>query len=184
MMKRKKAKKRKRKKNMRKTSLLVLILILFILILITQPKQKEIVESMIVERSEDLFFVYQITRYPASVEIIQTRPEEQEILIGISVDPWDLNFGIVPAGSAGRRFVDLSNLQDSDVKVKFEVYGNISPMVSFSRNNFILKKGENSTVDIVVRTTRATLSGNYTGEIDTILKKPKYDFAYKFLEWF
>jgi len=183
-MKRKKAKKRKRKKDMKKISLLISIMALFVLILAIQPRQKEIVEGMIVEQSGDLFFVYQTTRYPANVEIIQTKPEEQGISIGIAVDPWNLNFGILPVGSNGRRFIDLSNLQDRAVKVKLEVYGNISPMVSFSKNNFILRKGKNSTVDIMARTTTETIPGNYTGEIDVILKKPKYDFAYNFLEWF
>ena len=173
--------KRKRKKDRKKVFLLAFVLALFIFVVIMRPGQKEIVESMLVEESEDLFFVYQTTRYPASVEVIQTEPEKQGILIGLAIDPWNLNFGIVPIGSTGRRFIDLFNLQDDDVKVKFEVYGNISPMISFSKNNFILKKGKNSTVDTIAQTTDVDLPGNYTGEIDVILKKPKYDFIYRFL---
>lgn len=171
----------KRKSN-KKFLLLVFILLIAVLIFaFLKPSVKqepnEFVKNMTTQSSEDLFFVYQTIKYPSNVEIIQFSPEEQGTTIGLVADPWNLNFGIVPnGGNAGRRFLVLTNLQDSDAKIEFNTFGNISSMVSFNKNNFILHKGEEVKVDIILTTTDMTQPGNYTGEIDIIIKRSKYNF--------
>lgn len=173
---------RKKREDIRK-SIVILILATFALLalfLLVQPRQRKLVEKMTTESSEDLFFYYQTTRYPSFVEIAK-KQEGGNILIGLAVDPWNLNFGIVQIGNVGRRFIELFNNQDDDVKVMLETYGNISSMVKFDKNNFILSKSTNSTVTIELQSTEKTMPGNYTGKIDVIIKKPKYNFAYIFL---
>jgi len=171
-----------KRKSSRKSLLFVFILLIAVLIFVfpkpsVKQEPKEFVKNMTTQSSEDLFFVYQTIRYPSNVEIIQFNPEEQGITIGLVVDPWNLNFGIVPnGGNAGRRFLVLTNLQDNDAKVEFDAYGNISSMVSFSKNNFILHKGEEVKIDITLATSGLTQPGNYTGEIDVTIKRSKFNF--------
>lgn len=144
----------------------------------------EFVTNRTFENSTDLFFYYDITKYPTGVEITKAKPQESKLLIGLSVDSWDLGFGILPSGgNFGKRSLILSNTENRDTKINLKVYGNISPMVSFSKNSFILSGNESATIDVFCRTTETTLEGNYTGEIDVVVKSPKYKFMYNFLKW-
>ena len=142
------------------------------------PPPKDFVMNRTFETHENLLFVYEMTRYPSDVEV--TNPEE-DILLGVTVDPWNLGFGIIPKGSYERRFLNLVNLEENNVKVGINPYGDIAPMISFNKNNFILRANESITVDVILRTTNTTVTGNYTGEIDIIIVKPKYDFLYHIL---
>jgi hypothetical protein len=127
----------------------------------------------------DLFFEYEITRYPSSVEVAPVQ-EQEKLLLGISADPWNLNFGIIPAGkNFGKRFVSLVNLKEKDVKIVLKAWGNISSFVKFNKNNFILHPKENVTVEVGFYAEGAEV-GNYTGVIDVVVQKPKYDFIYSF----
>lgn len=168
-----------------KNFLLVLIIALFLIALparIQETEPEEFVENMTFTTYSDLFFDYEITRYPTGVEITPSKFLEKESVIGVVIDPWNLKFGIVPTGgSFVRRYVELTNVMERAGKVSFKVYGNIKPLVSFSKNDFILHENENSTVTVFLSATNVT--GNFSGEIDVIAQKPKYDFLYKILGW-
>jgi hypothetical protein len=128
----------------------------------------------------DLFFKYEITRYPSSVEIVPVESSQQKILVGLSADPWNLNFGIIPVGkNFGKRFINLVNLKEKDAKIVLKVDGNISKFVKFSKNNFILHPNENVTIEVTFYAEGASV-GNYTGVISVIVQRPKYDFIYIF----
>ncbi len=145
-----------------------------------QYEPKGIVANRTFISYSDLFFNYEITRYPSSVEVAPVQPEQEKLLLGISADPWNLNFGIIPAGkNFGKRFVSLVNLKEKDVKIVIKAWGNISSFVKFSKNNFILHPKENVTVEVGFYAEGAE-AGNYTGVIDVIVQKPKYDFIYSF----
>lgn len=144
---------------------------------------KNFVSNQTFERSEDTFFKYEILKYPTDVEIIKPEPRKQTS-IGIVVDPYNLRFGRIPTGgNSVNRYVVLVNLQEKKAKVEFNVFGDISPMVSFSDNNFLLNAYENVTVTVLLSTTETTPPGNYSGEIDVVTKRPKYDFLYQILGW-
>jgi len=145
-----------------------------------QEPVREFVTNKTVEVNSGLFFTYEATRYPSNVNI--TEPIEGNITIGVVVDPWNLNFGMIPTGgNFGKRILILTNQQEKDVRVSLKAYGNIKPMVEFEKNDFILGKSKNTTIDIILRTTGKTEIGDYTGEIDVSIKIPKYGFAYMFL---
>ncbi|MEM5879268.1 MAG: hypothetical protein QXK48_03925 [Candidatus Aenigmatarchaeota archaeon] len=145
-----------------------------------QPGPKEFVTNRTFETRSDFFFNYEIIRYPSSVSVSSTGPTEEKLKIGVVVDPWNLNFGIIPVGkNFGTRFIDLENPTDKDVKINFKVYGNISPFVNFTKNDFILHKKEKITIEVKFYAEQAKI-GNYSGEIDVIIQKPKYDFLYNF----
>ncbi len=191
-LKKEKPKIRKMKRVKLKIGLLVIsiIAIIFLSSLLISydqrrsPNQTEFVNNMTFENSTDLFFYYGTTKYPASVQVRNVKPEDSSIVIGLSVDPWYLGFGIIPSGgNFGKRSLILTNTQDRDTKVNFRVYGNISQMVSFSKDNFVLHSSDSITINVFCRTTGTTPEGNYTGEIDIIVKYPKYEFMYNFLNW-
>jgi hypothetical protein len=127
-----------------------------------------------------LFFNYEMTEYPSSAEVSSAVPVNNTVTIGVVVDPWNLNFGIIPQGNNyGTRFVDLGNMKENDAKVSFKIYGTIAPFVTFSKNNFMLHSKENTTVQLNFNASTAQI-GNYTGQIDVVVQRPKYDFVYSF----
>ena len=75
--------------------------------------------------------------------------------------------------------MELVNLGDKDAKVILRAYGNVSEYVGFSKNNFVLHPEDNVTVKINFHPDVSDDTiGNYTGEIDRIIKIPKYGFLY------
>lgn len=137
---------------------------------------EEFVKNSTVVYDENLLFSYEISRYPTSVEISSTQGEN--ITLGFSLEPWNLNFGIVPTGgNLGKRFITLQNTAEEPAKVRLIAYGNISQMVDFSDNDFLLLKNAPKPLEIILETKKDTPLGNYSGEIDIIVKRAKYSFS-------
>ncbi|NOQ55832.1 MAG: hypothetical protein GQ477_03415 [Nanohaloarchaea archaeon] len=129
--------------------------------------------------AEDLFFTYEVDKYPTAVEI--SNITERNLSIGFSLETSSLNFGVVPTGgNMGKRFLTLKNTEENNAKIQFVAYGDISQMIQFSDNDFNLVSDELKQVDIVLETELDTQVGNYSGEIDLVIKRAKYGF----LEWF
>ncbi|MEM7817044.1 MAG: hypothetical protein QXZ20_03965 [Candidatus Aenigmatarchaeota archaeon] len=149
----------------------MIVLIVFLYFLSTQepPEPKDIVSEKEVLNYSSLLFNYKVIRYPTSVEI--TKPEEN-INVGLVTDPWNLNFGSIPGnGSSVKRYIAITNLEKKYSTIKLKVYGNISSLISFNKNDFTLN--ESTAVEVILNSTNANF-GNYTGEIDIIIKVPKY----------
>lgn len=139
------------------------------------PEPKEFVKNKTFANYSTLFFNYEITRYPSSVEIKSIKLNETTI-IGFVTDPWNINFGIIPGnGTFVKRNIELTNLKDKDSKIILKTYGNITPLVSFSKNNFILHTKEKVSIDVFLFSNKTEI-GNYSGEIDIIIQKPIYNF--------
>lgn len=161
---------------------LIFILIVAIAILVLfsgYSEPKKFVENMTYEKTSDLLFTYEITRYPSKVEIIPF--EEKNITVGLVADPWNLNFGVIPLGGYGRRQIQISNFEDYKVRVYFKVYGQIKPLIKFSKDNFILSPKQSETVIVFLNTSKDIRVGNYSGQIDVIVKKPNFDFLYNLI---
>ena len=138
------------------------------------------VKNQTMDTDENALFTYEINRYPANVRISNTTGEN--ITVGFALEPGSINFGIVPTGgSAGKRFITLQNIAEKQSKITLTAYGNISQMVQFSDNNFLLSKDAPKSIEIIIQTKNETMLGNYSGEIDIIVKKPKYGFAERLL---
>jgi len=135
---------------------------------------REFVKNQTFEIYENPFFIFEKARYPSNVEIVEKG--EEGMLLGFVTDPWNLNFGIIPLGGYGTRSITLFNSESSKVKVKLKAYGEIKDLVRFEKNDFILKPNEKVNVNIFLNTTNSTRIGNYTGEIDVIIKKPRFNF--------
>ncbi len=133
----------------------------------------EFVENRTFEVYESPFFIFERVRYPSKVEIVE---EGERMLLGFVTDPWNLNFGIIPLGGYGTRNVKIFNSENYSVRVKLYAYGSINPLIKFEKNDLVLKPNETLTINIFLNTTNSTKPGNYTGEIDIVIKKPKYSF--------
>ncbi len=169
--------KNKRQKRV-SLALIVLLILLGIAIWYYPSGPRQFVSNQTFEKYSDPFFDYEITRYPSNVEIILPQSKEK-LTIGFVTDPWNINFGIIPVGSYGTRHLTITNSEKNKVRVNMKVYGNIKPLISFNKNNFILSPNGSVYIDVFLNTTEKTQPGNYTGEIDVMVKKPKFDF----LDW-
>jgi hypothetical protein len=158
------------------TVLISAILLLFIIANLSEPSgPKEFVENKTFANYSNLFFSYEITKYPSKVEIMSLK-NLNDTTIGFNTDPWNINVGIIPGnGTFVERTVELTNLRDKESKITFKAYGNISPLVIFSKNDFVLNPGKKIQISVFLFSNQ-TEPGNYSGEIDVIVKKPIYNF--------
>ena len=162
---------------MKKTFLVVFFIIVVSSFLFSNFQEplgpKNFAKNKTITNYSTLFYSYKIIRYPTSIEI---KPIKENATIGFATDPWNLNFGIIPAnGSFVKRNIELFNSEKKDVKIILKSFGNISSLVFFSKNNFVLHPQEKVKIDVFLFS-NDTLPGNYSGEIDLIIKKPIYNF--------
>jgi hypothetical protein len=165
---------------MKTLAILLAVLIVaaaFILLNLGQPPEpRDLVKNKTMDSFSTMLFEYEIFRYPSNVEIKQMDRPEDNITLGFVTDPWNINFGVIPGnGTVVQRNIVLSNKKDKDSRISLVSYGNVSKMVRFSENDFVLRNGENASIDIFLNSSRAEY-GNYTGEIDVIVKKAIYNF--------
>ena len=153
---------------------IVLIIFFFLIETVGPSEPKDLVNDTVILNYSNLLFNYKVIRYPTSAEIVPF--SEKNINIGFVGDPWDLKFGTVPGnGSYITRYVSIKNSNESYNKIELKPYGNISTLVNFSNNNFVLNPNESVAVEVKFNTDSAAY-GNYTGEIDIVIKVPKYGF--------
>ena len=131
-------------------------------------------------KTEKLFYVFELeNKYETKVTIIEQK-NTSELFLGMTAD--NLEFGVIPCGVVSKRYVDLANDDEIDYKILLTVTGNISPMVKFNKNDFILDKGENSQVTVSLDSSLASSPGNYTGTVSVISKRPKLLLLNNFME--
>lgn len=119
---------------------------------------------------EDVFFSYEVIRYPASVEIIN---RTQNYTVGVDVGTDRLDFGLIPAAeNFVTKHINLENKLEGDAKVRVSGRGNIAGLLDFSQDSTILTAKERTTVDVVLTASNTTFPGNYTGEIDVRIIRP------------
>jgi hypothetical protein len=171
--------KNKKIKNKLLLGLIIALIILvaaFVVLLNCNDTSKQIVSNQTFERKSDLIFNYEITKYPSHVQVSEVDLSKDNVTVGVVIDPWNLDFGIIPIGNNyGTRFVDLSNMKNQSATISFKTYGNITPFVKYSNNDFILSSNDKESVKVIFYATAAPV-GNYSGEIDVIVKTVKYDF--------
>ena len=152
----------------------IVILIIFLFIATIDPSEPtELANEKTITNYSNLFFDYKIIRYPTSAEIVPVT--EENINLGVVTDPWNIKFGVIPGnGSSVRRYINIKNTNGNFSKIKLKTYGNITPLVNFSKNDFILNGNESAVIEVNLYSESADV-GNYSGEIDVIVKAPKYD---------
>lgn len=148
---------------------------MFLFVATLEPAQpKELVSEQTISNYSNLLFDYKIMSYPTGAEIVPYTGDN--IDIGIVSDPWNIKFGIIPGnGSYGKRYISIKNSKGVPSRIELRAYGNISPLINFSANDFVLNQNQSSAIEVSLYTDSAGF-GNYSGEIDVISKTPKYGF--------
>ncbi len=174
------------KMNRKTTLLVVFVLMIFIvgtlgfICLEETPEPENFVKNKSLEHDEGIFFVKDIVRYPAKGNVTPLMRENRSIRLGIAAETYELNFGSIPQNLTVRKLINLRNNEDVPVKVCVLCYGGIKPLITVDKNNLILKKDEAKEIEIRFN---ATNIGSYTGEVDVVIKKPKYDPLAYLLPW-
>jgi hypothetical protein len=155
-------------------AVIIIVLVMFLFIsTIEPPEPKDFVNDKTILNYTNIFFNYKIIRYPTSAEIVPT--SGGNVNIGMVTDPWNLKFGSLPGNKSFiKRYIGVTNLNEKYNKINLKVYGNITPLVNFSKNSFVLNENESTVVEVNLYSDSANL-GNYSGEIDIIIKVPKYE---------
>lgn len=149
-----------------------LIIFLFIPIVFSQNN----IESITKERRENILLVYNIIKYPTKVEIV----DKNNLNIGISLDEQIIDFGRMSEGMSGKKYINIINDKDYIYKIHLASFGNISKMITFEKNNFLIESNKTLNISISLN---ASSPGNYTGEIDIFLKRFKYPIFNWLLKW-
>jgi hypothetical protein len=110
-----------------------------------------------------------VSSYPVYAKVVG--PENDTI--GIALQDYELDFGVLPQGVVARRTIDLGN-DGSPVKVGLWSEGNISGILSFSKQDFILDGPES--VEIIIN---ATEQGSFSG---TMFVSSRI-YNYRWLDW-
>jgi hypothetical protein len=140
---------------------------------------KGIVTASVVEKSEGMLLKFERIRYTSRALV--AGPESEDI--GFDIGNNELNFGLIPAGGGGSRFLDVGNSGDTLVKIKMSAHGNISRFITFGTNDFILQPGQAREIEISFSTSIDTEEGEYTGEIDVTKITSKISIADGLLGW-
>ncbi|MBD3155774.1 MAG: hypothetical protein GF368_03910 [Candidatus Aenigmarchaeota archaeon] len=135
-------------------------------------RPEDFVDNVTYDHKSGIFHDYSIIRYPARASIVDLRTGDNRNLIGISTESWVLDFGIAPIGNnTVKKKMTLSTKEGEGANIKLEAFGNISEMVNFGRNNFHLEGKD--TIFVFLNVTENIEVGNYTGEVDVIIRHKK-----------
>ena len=96
-------------------------------------------------------------KYKAIVKIKEDRG------IGVNPLPDNLDFGDLPKDSAAIRYVRLQNNGNFNLFISSLKVGSIAQLMKISRNNFILKPGQNQRLEYEVRVPPSANKDSYSG---------------------
>ena len=154
-------------------TLMMGVLIIFSGLLFLENPKETITGNAVIK--EGTFFREEITSYPAKIYVT-----ENQSRLGMSVDTFHLDFGIVPVGSFTTKTITLKNDDERTSKVEVEVNGDISDLIEFNKNNFLLKGFEETEIKVKAIGRRP---GNYTGEVSIKIVKSNYKELGVLLPW-
>jgi hypothetical protein len=139
------------KKNMKKSKIIVIILIVLFLIV-------------------SAFMIFYNTFYAPEVLTLKMSFETADKM-GFNTGIDQLYFGKSYPGSLVTTSINLTNKYDYPVQVSIKLYGDISPFVSVSSNDFLLLPSEKKAVTYYLQTEEDTGYRNFTGETRIFIKR-------------
>ena len=161
-------------------SIVVLVGLFYLIYSDTVPEPATLISEQRREIITTSFFVNEVVRIPTSANV--TKPDSSSGIIKVGIDPGTdaLNFGRVFADMPVRKYLELENKEGYNVRVCTRKYGHISPYLNSSVDSFILESGEER--DVMVSFVGKEL-GHYEGEVDIVIRKPKYKEMAPLLYW-
>lgn len=109
--------------------------------------------------------------YNLKANVTDIRINDSKMLLGVSNDVTELNFGSIPVNVSTKKFLDLKN--NEPVVSLIEVYttGNISEYIELTDKSFVLKSGDTKQVGLAFH---ATKKGVYEGKVHINAITPTY----------
>jgi len=99
-----------------------------------------------------------VTDYPMEIHVV-TEPNE----IGVDAGP-KLNFGWISPGSSAVRYIDIGN-DKQNARVKLSATGDFADWISVSKNNFLIRTGEQEEIALTAAVPAGAAAGNYTANL-------------------
>lgn len=121
-----------------------------------------------------------ITVYKLKANVTELRINNSRLLLSISNDPTEFNFGIIPENLTVKKILNLKNNENFDSIIEISISGNISKYIKLENTNFILKSKKSKQLDVIFN---ATKIGYYTGEMKIYIITPKYEFLAPLSLW-
>jgi hypothetical protein len=150
----------------------ILLLGALIAFLTAHPESGTIVEQRATESYSDIFFTYTVIKYPATVEIADIS-KAGNYTIGINLDTNKLDFGIALGNDATiKREVNLTTKDGKNSRIHIKSVGNISPLLSFDKTDFVFN---NKAAIKVILNTYTYPPGIYSGSIDVVIQRSNND---------
>ena len=86
--------------------------------------------------SSGFFASESVVSYRMNCSVVETESEEMQI--GIAVQTYEMDFGVLPVGTGATKYINLTNNEPMPVKISLSVDGSIEPFVEINENNYIL----------------------------------------------
>ena len=159
--------------------IIIILLIAGVVIgILNAPVQSSdmVAERTVVEHS-DMFFTYTTVRYPARMEVLSPTRPDANLTFGVNAGSDVLDFSRLEAGGSVKKYINLSTTDGIVSRILVVSKGSISPLVAFDKNDFML----NGDASIGVTASAGSFPGNYTGEVDVIIKRSNNDVTRRLL---
>lgn len=143
------------------------------------PAPQTYASAIVRENRQGIFFDTIVDRFPAKAVVSLPRVENQTLNMGLSTDTDKLDFGVVSQNQTVRKFLNFGS-QYPVLKACVVSYGGISQFITVDRQSFSIAEGE--TGESMLEFSSPDV-GNFTGEVDMITKRPKFDLLAPLLPW-
>jgi len=164
-------------------ALLFIVLVVALVAVGVSSEKYKVPEDFVDRASEDqssgFFMDNKIVRYPTSANVSLLNLSDKNIKIGVAPQTYEINFGNVPQNITVRKFIKLNNTYNADAKVCFIARGSIGPLIKTPEGKeLVLLAHQDREVEIDFNSTEM---GLYSGEMDIVIRKPRYDFVTYFM---
>ncbi len=102
------------------------------------------------------------TEYDLKANVTDIRINNSKMLLGVSNDVTEFNFGSIPVNISTQKFLDLKNNEPIVSLIEIQINGTISDYVELTEDSFVLESGAMKQVGL---TFHATKKGIYEGKI-------------------
>ncbi len=155
-------------------------LVYFLIIKDNVPEPDSLARKYSRKLTNTTFFSRDIVRFPSSANVTPANRSDKVLKVGVDPSTGSLNFGRMYVDMPIRKFIDVGNHEDIDVKICVMKYGQIAKYINASRDSFVIKPGEQRKIQISFVSDEI---GYFEGEVDIVIKKPRYKELIPLLYW-
>lgn len=137
------------------------------------------VETVTVEDNLGTLFMEKKFRYPTAAVVVPPSLDKP-IRVGIAGQQNELNFGVAPINSSVRKFINLGNSEQLPIKVHILSYGEMAQNINAPQKDFIMESGEEKEIEVAYNCTQI---GEFKGEVDVLIRVPRYAPLKYVLSW-